>query len=342
MPVMLSSAARPETGPGDSPAAPPQAAPPLDPVHDAGPAPAAGRPGRIGFGEVLRLWQAGADLYRGVPHEGRPPRAFGGVTLAQALLAASRTLEPADPGTAGPVPHSLHAYFLHSVTPGEPVEHRVERLRDGSSYASRQVLVQQEGRPVVSLTASFKRTETALDRQAEAPAAPDPDSLPDPQARFAERHPAAYAATTIARVLDLRPVPPDAEDLAAREAGRARQRVWMRAALPLPDVAEQPVLHAAVLAYLSDLTLTPTAALPWESLGRGAGPGGQRLLLASLDHALWFHRPHPADDWLLYDQRTITLADGRALSRGELWSRDGALIATATQEAVLRLRSGRS
>lgn len=293
--------------------------------------PAVPRPGLLGIDEVLALQPVGHDLWRGRPHGGRPPRAFGGVVLAQALLAAGRTLD-ADRRT-----HSLHAYFLRSVEPeGEPVEYRVDRLRDGLSYAARQVTGYQHGRPVLSLQGSFKRPEEGLVRQYDGPEAPPPEACDDPYARLPGEQSEEASTHTIPRVLDLRLVPASTGEKEAGEAGLGRRRTWLRIAGPLPD--GEPTLHEAALAYLSDLTLSPTAALPWEP--HRLRPGGPaEVMLASLDHALWIHRRPRADAWLLYDQRATRLSDGRALTHGELWDERGRLVATVAQEALLRHRA---
>ncbi|WP_037823500.1 acyl-CoA thioesterase [Streptomyces sp. NRRL B-24720] len=279
---------------------------------------------------MLALEPVRDDLWRGSPHGGRPPRAFGGVVLAQALLAAGRTVDT-ERRT-----HSLHAYFLRSVDPtGEPVEYRVDRLRDGSSYAARQVTAHQHGRAVLSLQTSFKRPEPGLDRQTEAPDAPPPEECSDPYEAMAREQPECYATYTIPRVLDQRIVAPSTLERDARKDELGRRRTWLRIAAPLPD---EPMVHEAALAYLSDLTLSPTAALPWEPHGAQRG-GRPEVMLASLDHSLWIHRPPRADSWLLYSQRTTRLADGRALTRGELWDQEHQLIATVAQEALLRRRT---
>ncbi|WP_165914298.1 acyl-CoA thioesterase domain-containing protein [Streptomyces sp. AcE210] len=281
------------------------------------------------LGELLGLVEASGDsAFTGMPHMGRPPRAFGGVTLAQALLAAGRTVD------GGRQPHSLHAYFLRSVAPEASVAYEVERLRDGASYAARQVAARQDGMTVLSLSASFKKPESALDHQPEMPAAPAPDDCEAPYEAMAREHPERYAESVIPRAVDLRLVEADADELAARADGMSRRRCWLRAARPLPD---EPLLHAAALAYLSDLTISPTAALPWEPHGARSSRRS-RVMLASLDHAMWFHRPTRADAWLLYAQHTTNLSDGRAMSRGELWSQEGQLVASVVQEALIRHR----
>ncbi|MGW4029475.1 acyl-CoA thioesterase [Streptomyces sp. NPDC004838] len=279
---------------------------------------------------MLGLEPAGADVWLGRPHDGRPPRAYGGAVLAQALLAAGRTL-----GSERRA-HSLHAYFLRSVDPGgEPVEYRVDRLRDGASYAARQVSAHQHGHAVLSLQSSFKRPETERDRQPPAPSAPPPHRCFDPFAALAGEQPERYASYTLARAVDLRFVAPSPSEQAATRDELAEQRAWIRTARPLP---KEPLVHEAALAYLSDLTLSPTAALPWEPhSSRRSGP--PTVMLASLDHSVWFHRPPRADAWLLYRQRASRLADGRALTHGELWDQEGRLVATVAQEAVLRHRA---
>ncbi|MER7717724.1 acyl-CoA thioesterase domain-containing protein [Streptomyces flaveolus] len=289
------------------------------------------RPGLLGIDDVLALQPAGHDLWRGRAHSGRPPRAFGGSVLAQALLAAGRTLDD-DRRT-----HSLHAYFLRSVDPaGEPVEYRADRQRDGLSYATRQVTAYQHGRAVLSLQGSFKQPEPGLDRQPERPTAPPPDACHDPYAEMPDVPSEDGASPTIPRVLDLRLVPTSDAERAAGQAGLGRRRTWLRIAKPLPS--GEPMLHEAALAYLSDLTLSPTAALPWEP--HRIRPGDPpEVMLASLDHALWIHRTPRADAWLLYSQRAARLSGGRALSHGELWDEQGRLVATVTQEALLRHRA---
>ncbi|RVU22308.1 acyl-CoA thioesterase II [Streptomyces antnestii] len=287
------------------------------------------RAGLLPLAEALEIEASGDGAFTGMPHMGRPPRAFGGVTLAQALLAAGRTVD------GGRRPHSLHAYFLRSVAPEAPVSYEVERLRDGSSYAARQVAARQDGMSVLSLSASFKKPENTLDRQAKMPGAPAPHDCDAPYEVMARERPERYAASVIPRVVDLRLVAPDADEEAARAEGMSRQRCWLRAARPLPD---EPLLHAAALAYLSDLTLSPTAALPWEPHGaRRTRPPA--VMFASLDHAMWFHRPARADAWPLYAQHTTSLSDGRATTRGELWSQEGELVASALQEALIRHRA---
>ncbi|MEV0579293.1 thioesterase family protein [Streptomyces sp. NBC_01463] len=284
-------------------------------------------PPPLGFEQVLELTDAGDGALRGRPHAGRPPRAFGGVTLAQALRAGGLDVGP------DRQLHSLHAYFLRAVNPEREVTYRVRALRDGSSYAARQVDARQ-GTEVLHLTASFKRPETTPGRQARMPGAPGPDECEDPYALWAEEHPESHAAAVIPRVVSLRTVPADEQERTAVSTGLARRRTWLRAAHPMSD---DPLLHAAALAYLSDLTLSPTAALPWEPLGsRRSRPSG--VMLASLDHAMWFHRPCRADAWLLYAQHSTAISDGRVLSRGEIWSAEGDLVATVQQEALIRIR----
>ncbi|MEE4496214.1 acyl-CoA thioesterase [Streptomyces sp. BE230] len=282
----------------------------------------------LDFADVLHLEPCEGEVSAGWPHAGRPPRAFGGVTLAQALLAATRTVDP------GRRVHSVHGHFLRSVDTTAPVRYACGHRRDGISYAARSVEAQQHGRTVLDLTVSFKLPEKGLDLRPDAPSAPDPDDCPAPYRDLARDEPDRYADRTIPRVMDLRIVEQDATELAAREQGLSRQRVWVRSNRPMPD---DPALHTAALAYFSDLTLSPTATLPWEPR-IGEGPRGRALMLASLDHALWIHRDFRADAWLLYTQRTLTVSDGRALSQGEMWTPEGELVATVAQESVLRHR----
>lgn len=286
----------------------------------------------LDFADVLHLDKGAGEAMTGRPHAGRPPRAFGGVTLAQALLAAARTVDP------GRRLHSVHGHFLRSVDATAPVHYGTRHRRDGISYAARSVDARQHGRTVLDVTVSFKLPEKGFDLRPDPPSAPDPEECRAPYRELERADPGRLAGQTIPRVMDLRLVEQDAAELAARERGLSRQRVWVRSTRPMP---EDPALHSAALAYFSDLTLSPTASLPWEPR-IGEGPRGRTLMLASLDHALWIHRDFRADEWLLYAQRTTVIADGRALAQGEMWTREGELVATVAQESVLRHRPVRT
>ena len=270
---------------------------------------------------MLSLTQDDGDLFSGRCHAGAPLRAFGGQVAAQALTAAGRTIDAAQS------PNSLHGYFLRAGDPRDPIEYRVERLHDGGTYANRRVTATQRGEAIFTLSASFKRPEEGYDRHVRIPSAAPPEQLTDPLDDPGP-HP-DYADFPGWGVISMRFVPP-AEGSAT--PGQNEQLVWIRATQPLPD---EPLLHVCALAYASDLSLASTAALDLQEPPpiRTATP---RVRLVSLDHAMWFHRPFRADNWLLFATRSRTAGDGRGLATGEFFARDGLLVASVTQEALLR------
>ncbi len=280
--------------------------------------------------EVLRLAALGRDRFQGRCHAGAPGRGFGGLVVAQGLTAAGLTVR------AGQLPHSLHSYFLLPVDLEQPVAYEVDRVRDGRGYSARRVTARQAGAEVFTLTASFKapeRTAAVLpERQREMPSGPEPEGRPNLLDAWRENAAARRVCSSRPfEVLDLRHVP-QAQVRAAGRPGDCRQQTWLRTPALLPDDA---LLHAALLVYGSDLLFAPTAALHVEepAVARSAAP---QVFMTSLDHAVWFHRPFRADEWLLFDQRSPSAADGRGFVRGELWSRDGTLVASVAQETVLR------
>ncbi|MEY9969085.1 acyl-CoA thioesterase-2 [Streptacidiphilus sp. MAP12-16] len=280
-----------------------------------------------GFVDLLRLDDIDLNLFRGWCHAGAPLRAFGGQVAAQALVAAGRTVEP------GRVVHSLHSYFMRPGDPRRPLVYEVERLRDGYSYTTRRVTAIQRGEAVFTLSASFKKPEDGPDRQRAMPVLTDPELLPDPYADSAEDGAGNYWASTGRLTLDMRMVPPGSEGLPGRQAGVEEQFVWLKSASVLP--VDDPLLHVCALAYLSDLTLASTAALHLQR-PRAERKGPPTVNLASLDHAMWFHRPFRADEWLLFAQRSPSSSDGRGLAHGEFYTHDGRLVASVVQEALIR------
>ena len=261
---------------------------------------------------LLDLERLDDDLLRGHAPATTLQRVFGGQVLAQALVAGARTVPDDRP------PHSLHGYFLRAGDPSVPIVYLVERTRDGGSFTTRRVIARQHGRPIFHMTASFQVVEEGLEHQDLMPEVPAPEGLPT----LAER----IAASG-------RPVAPDEWGvLDVRYGGEDldRLQVWLRTISPLPDV---PALHAAVLAYASDLTILGTALRP-----HGIGFEDPRLISASIDHAMWFHRPARADQWLLHDQDTPSASGGRGLGRGRMFDQQGRLVATTVQEGLMRLR----
>ncbi|WP_329570194.1 acyl-CoA thioesterase [Kitasatospora sp. NBC_01266] len=280
------------------------------------------------FLDLLRVEELDENLYRGRCHAGAPLRAFGGQVAAQALIASGRTLP------AGRAVHSLHGYFLRPGDPTRPIIYQVERIRDGLSYATRRVTAVQRGEAIFTLSASVKRAEESGERQRTMPPVPAPEDLPDPLPEWARAAPEDFDRAAGFHSLDIRFIPPDAPGLPPEVEGVPQQFVWLRTGSPLPD---DGLLHVCALTYLSDLTLAATSALHLQPhrFQRSEPP---LLTMASLDHAMWFHRPFRADEWLLFAQRSPSVSDGRGLSLGEFYSRDGQLVASAVQETLLRER----
>ncbi|MFF0387455.1 acyl-CoA thioesterase [Kitasatospora sp. NPDC004615] len=279
------------------------------------------------FVDLLGIEELDENLFRGHCHAGAPLRAFGGQVAAQALTAAGRTVE------AARRVHSLHGYFLRPGDPRRPIVYQVDRARDGNSYATRRVTAVQRGEAIFTMSASFKRPESSGDRQRTMPPVPGPEELPDPYPAWQHNAPEEYERSAIFHALQMRFVPADAPGLPPELPGVPQQFVWLRTASRLP--ADDPLLQVCALTYLSDLTLASTTALhlqphPVHRVTES------RVALASLDHAMWFHRPFRADEWLLFAQRSPSAADGRGLAMGEFYDRDGALVASAVQETLLR------
>ena len=277
---------------------------------------------------ILDLERTGENSFRGTSAFAIRNRVFGGQIVAQALVAAARTVEGAEP-------HSLHGYFLVGGDPSAPIEYEVERLRDGRSFSTRRSVAIQHGQPIFTLTCSFHVREPGLDHASEMPEVPDPETLKSPdRIALASSHLVPVALQryfTQEQAIDVRPVDlgryfPKSE----RTPLPALQNIWMRANGSLPD---DPAIHRAVLAYLSDMTLIDTILVRHERTVFDPD-----VMAASLDHAIWFHRPFRADEWLLYSQISPTAHGGRGLARGSLYSRDGQLVASVMQEGLTRLR----
>jgi acyl-CoA thioesterase II len=280
--------------------------------------------------DLLDLEAIEVNMFRGQSPNDHRQRVFGGQVAGQALVAAARTVdEDAGDGRRRNV-HSLHAYFLRPGDNKRPILYQVDRIRDGRSFTTRRVVAIQHGRAIFNLSASFHVEEPGFDHQIAMPAGvPDPDTLPT----FKERL-AAYAdqlgdSYDRERPIDMRYV--RGPGSGGNETGEARrtQQVWMRTDGRLPD---DPMLHACVVAYASDMTLLDTALVPhgirW--------PNYESVMMASLDHAMWFHRPFRADEWLLYDQETPSSQNARGLARGSIYTRDGHLAVSVVQEGLIR------
>ena len=273
---------------------------------------------------LLDLESIEVNLFRGVsPIENRV-RVFGGQVAGQSLVAASRTIDE----NARHV-HSLHAYFLRPGDPAAPILYQGDRLRDGRSFTTRRVVAIQHGEVIFNLQASFHAFEPGLDWQIPAPLGlPDPETLPDFKTRMEPHKEEIGDWYDHPRPIDLRY--PDGEPINRSGIESSGQRVWLRADGTLPD---DPVLNACIATYASDMTLLDTALLPH---GLGWNEGG--IQMASLDHAMWFHRPFRADQWHLYDQRAISTSNSRGLAGGSIFTQDGHLAVTVVQEGLIRVR----
>ncbi|MFF6881736.1 acyl-CoA thioesterase [Streptomyces sp. NPDC012421] len=274
---------------------------------------------------LLDLERIEQDIFRGQSRSAIVPRVFGGQVAAQALVAAGRTVPP------DRLAHSLHAYFLVPGDPGAPIVYEVDRIRDGRSFTTRRVVAIQHGQPIFHLSASFQAHEEGLDHQDAMPAAPDPESLPTAEEMLPRHLPADVARRLVeARAaVDLRyaETPPWGSVGEPREP---RSQVWFRTNGKLSD---DPLLHVVLATYVSDMTLLDSVLL---AHGRGGWAVGD-VVGASLDHAMWFHRPFRADEWLLYDQESPSSSAGRGLGQARIWTRDGRLAISVIQEGVVRV-----
>jgi acyl-CoA thioesterase II len=275
--------------------------------------------------ELLDIEPLEETLFRGMSPDTSVQRVFGGQVAGQALIAAGRTVERERRV------HSLHAYFLHAGDPAVPLIYSVDVTRDTRTMSTRRVTATQHGRAVFVLTASFMVPEDGPRHQDEMPAAPDPESLPTFEERWApivEKFPKRRRAP---RPIDLRHV--DEPWHLAALMGRPTQRepssqVWFRAAGSLPD---DPLLHVCVVAYASDMTLLDSVLLPHALDFPDAN-----VFIASLDHAMWFHGDVRADDWLLYDQQSHWAGGARGLAHGSIYARDGRRVCDVVQEGLVR------
>jgi acyl-CoA thioesterase-2 len=282
--------------------------------------------------ELLDLRTLGATRFEGVSPPVGPLRVFGGQVAGQALVAAGRTVDPER------TVHSLHGYFVRAGDPNRPIQYEVEVIRDGRSFSVRRSVAQQEGLPIFFMAASFHRHEEGLDHHDPGPPVgrgpgevPPPEELPTMAERLARWSDRAGFWARAPRPIDLRYVGEPGWVPPGDRPAQLRQRVWMRLDGKLPD---DPLLHACALTFASDLTLLDAVL---SVHGEVWGPGG--FVGASLDHALWFHRPARADEWMLYDSWSPSASGGRGLAMGRIFTRDGRHIASTVQEGLLR-RSG--
>ena len=274
---------------------------------------------------ILDLEQLEVNLFRGRSPQDGWQRVFGGQVIGQALVAATRTVERRQP-------HSMHAYFLLGGDPKVPIIYEVDRIRDGKSFTTRRVVAIQHGEAIFSMAVSYHNDEPGLAHQAEMPKVPAPeelpseadirkgfmDKMPEPMRRYYQRE----------RPIELRPV--EYRRYLGEKSPDGKFHVWIRATDVLPD---DPAIQQCVLAYASDMTLLDCSLIP-----HGRTVFEPSIMAASLDHAMWFHRPFRADEWLLYAQDSPNLSGARGFNRGLIFRRDGTLVASVTQEGLLRER----
>ncbi len=279
-----------------------------------------------GLVTLLNIKSKGRDVFEGASPKDRWQRIYGGQVLGQALVAAQRTVEERNC-------HSLHAYFLRAGNPKHPIIYRVQRSRDGRSFSARHVIALQKDKPIFTMSASFQIPEEGLTHQNAMPEVPPPGALRSEtewrEAAAAQLPEEVRPWFLCERPIEIRPVVP--EDRFSGKKHPPRQIFWLRAKGTL---AGDLPLHQCVLAYASDMSLLDTSLLP-----HGATLFTRGLQLASLDHAMWFHRPFRADDWLLYVQESPSAGGARSFNNGALYREDGTLIASVAQEGLVRQRS---
>jgi acyl-CoA thioesterase II len=273
---------------------------------------------------LLDLERIEDNMFRGESRDIGSPRVFGGQVLGQALTAASQTVEGRDV-------HSLHAYFLRAGDVNARIVYTVDRARDGRSFSNRRVVAIQHGRPIFNMAASFQTLEQGLEHQDAMPDVPPPEALPELRETSAaelEQVPEKMRRyLTHERPFEMRPVEPIS--LLKPEPAPALRHIWVRAIDALPD---RPELHRNLLAYLSDYQLVATATLP-----HGVRFEHGKVQLASLDHAMWFHRPFRIDEWMLYSMASPNAFGARGLAFGQFFTRDGRLAASTAQEGLVRI-----
>ncbi|MEA1942413.1 MAG: acyl-CoA thioesterase II [Pseudomonadota bacterium] len=279
-----------------------------------------------GLVTLLDVEELDVDLYRGPQNPGGKGRVFGGQVIAQALMSAVASVDPER------VAHSLHAYFMRPGDENFPIIYRVERDYDGGSFSNRRVIAMQRGKPILNMTASFHRKEGGLEHQAEMPDVPAPETLPT-EAEHIRKYedkldPALFKFLTRDRPIEIRPVEPWSHiDPEPRAPAR---NIWFKAS---GDIGGNQLLHRAVLAFASDMALLSTCMQP-----HGVSWLTRKMQSASLDHAVWFHDDVRMDDWLLYTTDSPWSGGARGFNRGQLFTRDGRLVASTAQEGLIRLR----
>ena len=275
--------------------------------------------------DTLALERIEVNLFRGLAPRDQGPRIFGGLVIGQALMAAYKTIEAR-------VCHSLHCYFLRPGDPQVPILYDVDRARDGRTFVARRVTAIQHGEQIFNLAASFQHPEEGVEHQEPMPDVPSPEDLADEQelrrAMTENLPPLMRQMASRPRPIDMRPVDP--QYFMAGKPAPPVQYVWMRSSQPL---AADPVFNQAVLAYASDMSFLSTAMRPhgmnWQTSG---------LQSASIDHAIWFHRPSNFSEWHLYVQKSPSASGARGFNLGEVYTQSGVLVASTAQEGLMRYR----
>jgi len=287
-------------------------------------APLSGQAVVDGLVALLDLERVEENIFRGVSPKVSLQRVFGGQVAGQALVAATRTVE------SERRVHSLHSYFIRPGDPSLPLVYTVERVRDGRSFSVRRVSAVQHGQVIFTLSASFQLEQGGIDHQREMPEVPAPESLPTLAERLVGYDPLAEMMNRIPRAFDIRYVddPPWIQRGSGPRENRPH-RIWMKADGRLPD---DPTLHVCVITFASDLNLLDSVLIR-----HGMAARLDPISMASLDHAMWFHRGFRADEWFLYESSSPSASGGRGLATGRFFARDGRLVVSVAQEGMIRL-----
>lgn len=273
---------------------------------------------------VMTLERLELDMFRGESRDIGSPQVFGGQVLGQALMAATATVEKR-------VVHSLHAYFLRRGDFNSPVVYEVDRARDGNHFSTRRIVAIQHGAQIFNMSTSFQASEIGVEHQLAMPDVPPPEELPDPKLHYRELSeqmpPRMRRVLEQERPFEFRPV--RLPNFLKPEKSPPLKHIWFRAVDALPD---DEALHRCLLAYVSDFNLLDTAMLP-----HGLSLASPRVMVASIDHAMWFHRSVRVDEWLLYATDSPSASGARGFARGSVFARDGRLVASTSQEGLLRV-----
>jgi acyl-CoA thioesterase-2 len=278
---------------------------------------------------LLKLERLEANLFRGPSRDIGTERVYGGQVLGQAIEAAQYTVEN-DRHI-----HSLHAYFLREGDHNSPIVYEVDRSRDGNSFSARRVVAIQHGRPIFTLSTSFQIEEDGLQFGIKIPDVPGPDelkSVKDIETQHVEKLPEKFQRLMrLSAPFDLKPV--DLRTVSNSENKSFVRHFWLKTVDELP---REPQLHRSILAYVSDYGLLTSSLVP-----HGLSHGDTNLIMASIDHAMWFHRPFRMDEWMLYSCEAISTSNARGLAKGHFFHQDGTLIASTCQEGLVRQKTSR-